>query len=178
MPIRIGQLKKRGPGDVVSARDFNAIIDAIMDLAAVERGGAVVDHIVEARVTRVYGNIIEDRLDRIFYDVESRGTDIRLTRVAPDYGRPFDEPDIMLKPARMGARCFLYRFIGDDGEETFALHLPFGGKGERLAISRCGQNAARFPSLRRMMDSGGGALGPPAPPGGGGPDVGGGGPVT
>lgn len=169
-----GTIPKVRAGEPISARDFNALIDVVNTLRMSRGGPQYLDRIA-GRVTRIYGNPVEDLIGNVFYDFEAVGIDVKLIRRAPDYGRALDEPDVLIRPARVNARCFFLRFINENGEMDYAVELPFGGKGERLSPSRCGQNAARFPSLRRMMISGGGALGPPAPPGGGGPDVGGGG---
>lgn len=178
MSVAAQQLQHVRPGEPVRAVQFNALIDAVRALAGANRGGPQMQTVVEARITRVYGNQTEDLIGNVRYDVEAKGGEFTLTNVAPDYGRPFDEADILIRPALRGSRCLVLRFTDDQGEPTYHLWLPFGGKGERLSPSRCGQSGNRMTGLRRVLMAGGGLGVPPAPPGGDGPITGdGGGPI-
>lgn len=173
MGISTQNLKRVTAGEPVRAVLFNALVDAVVALANEKRGGPQMQMLVEARITAVYGNPTEDLASNVFYDVEAKGGEFTLTRVAPDYGRPFDETDIRIRPARQNARCLVLRFTDDAGEPSYHLWLPFGGKGERLAPNRCGQTMNRMTVPRQIVSAGGTPA--PAPDAGPGPDVGGGG---
>lgn len=163
-------------GADVSAADMNRVIAAVNTLRLTRRGPEFIDR-VPARVTRIYGNQIEDLAGNVRYDFTATAIDVVLTNRAPDYGRPFRESDIRIHPARVGSRCFIHRFINEAGEMDHKVELPFGGEGECLAISRCGNSAQRG-LMRVLMEAGGGALPPAPPPGGDGPITGdAGGPV-
>ena len=174
-----GTIPRVSEGQPVSASAMNRLID-IVNLLRSSRGGQELREVVPGRVVRIYGNPIEDLIGNVRYDFEATGIGVTLTNRAPDYGRPLRQPDIRIRPAVMGARCFIHRFINEAGEMDYKVELPFGGEGECLSPSRCG-NAPLRPMMRVLMNGAAGDPVDPAPdpgpdpsPGDGGSPVGGG----
>lgn len=152
--LKIGRMVDRG--QPIYAEDFNRLIDdlersltlrlgmglqgtwtqqGISLAAAADRD----DFIIWARITAKTGSD-PDLAENIRYDAQGifEGSCV-VTNVYPSAGRPV-KPDqaVRIRPAKVGALCFIVRDKQTDGTITPKLWLPGeGGEYESLNVKKC-----------------------------------------
>lgn len=153
--MKLPELK--APGDAIYAEDFNALIDAIGQLAnprveaplKVKRGKGGVpvlalqgdDYAVFRRLTIIAGpdSAVPADPATVKYTFQVYGSDVTITNRAPDWGRPFDQSggnSPFIYPAPVGTPALLFNFNTKTGSGPTAdvrpeglIWIPFGGSG-------------------------------------------------
>lgn len=138
------------PGEPVSARQFNALIDAIRALQNLEVGPGLevgrspagnlrlnltvgqFDALVPVVITVVHGPQPGPAYPEAYtYDVQGvKSPGLVVTNLAPALGRPAVDQEAAIYPAEVGCRAFLIRYRDENGDIAGAdLFIPPGGKG-------------------------------------------------